>query len=129
MLGAGLQQDPVTSRGSLQNSAGSVQHYGDERREASAEKDQGSADIKKQQTLRAAIHAHNKDPYTKASYKQIEVGNDKLLKQMGAIHQGKQLNVASHSLRPEDCIIKSLNFVRKRKEAVAMDNNNQRLLD
>ena len=68
----------------------------------------------KEQTLRAAIHAHNKDPFTRASYKNIEVGNGKLLKQMGAIHQGKQLNVASHSLRPEDCQIKSLNFVRKR---------------
>lgn len=76
----------------------------------------GSADrdYSKEQTLKAAVHAQNKNPYTKAQFKKIEVENDKMLRSMCMIQKGKDLKVASHRMKTGDMELKSLNFVRNK---------------
>lgn len=47
---------------------------------------------------------------------------------MSNIEKGKELQVASHRLRLEDCQIKSLNYDRAKQVAQATDRENQNIL-
>ena len=53
-------------------------------------------------------------------------GNIKLLKKFDSIKNGQMLSVGSHKVQPK--VMRSLNDVRNKREAVRIDNNNDRLL-
>lgn len=72
---------------------------------------------RRKQSHKAMQHAQNKNPLTKDHYKKIKVENQKILRSMVVIEQGKELQVASHRLRSQDCQIKSLNYDRARQIA------------
>ena len=52
-----------------------------------------------------------------------------MLRSMYKIHQGKELNVASHRLRSEDLELRSLNFARNKQVAMTTDKQNEQILN
>ena len=69
----------------------------------------------------------NKNPFNKDKYKTITTENDKLLKSLEDIQQGKRLNVASHSVRGGTK--KSLNITNKKIETEKQYTENQMLFN